>query len=254
MENTITAGLLGFSFGNLWLCVLLVLSLTSTNRSTCAGYLVGRAGAILALSVLISLVGSVVMFEKSWLNVGSGVMLLFFAGYLAATRLLGWTPSWKKNPAEQASCNGECSGCSAHDTPEAHEACQDCHDDKLCDAEEPEVRELTAAARGLRGRIDSKEGRSGFIFGVGLGSLRGASVCVKLIVLVPLLMQVGILEALAMATAFTITSSIYPVLGFIFGSWALKVLRFKRALVAGGAIGLALSGAFYLFKGVTKIL
>ena len=57
MNDYVVATLVGFSFGNLWLCALLVFSLQTTNRSTCAGYLVGRILAIIALSVVIAEVG-----------------------------------------------------------------------------------------------------------------------------------------------------------------------------------------------------
>ena len=40
MSDYWVAVLLGFSFGNLWVCALLVFSLQTTNRSTCAGYLI----------------------------------------------------------------------------------------------------------------------------------------------------------------------------------------------------------------------
>ena len=51
MDELVSAGVVGLSFGNLWICTLLVFSLRAGGRSLAAGYLLGRAAAIVALSV-----------------------------------------------------------------------------------------------------------------------------------------------------------------------------------------------------------
>ena len=254
LDQIIAAAVLGLSFGNLWLCVLLVLSLSTTDRATCGGYLVGRAVAILILSLVIALLGKMVVIDKSWLNLISGLLLAGFSIYLILTRLFGKVPFWRRTREPQSECGDNCKNCTVKDYPAVHEKCHDCRDEKLCDAEEPELKELTSVARGQRGRPSGSNRKGGFWFGVSLGALRGAAVCAKLIVLLPLLLKASVPQALFMAIAFTLTSSLYPLLGFIVGSFAMRLVKYKRALVLGAALALLASGGFYLFKGVNGML
>lgn len=254
MEDYLVPLLLGFSFGNLWICALLVFSLQTTNRSTCGGYLVGRALTIVALSVLVSLLGRVVDLEPGVLNLISGTFLLVFSGYLAATSIFGWIPPWKKARTEEPdhhSCDGNCSSCPTHHHPEFASACSACGDDAhLCAAEEPELEPLTRGARKLKGRKVNEGSRSGFVAGMALGSLRGAALCSKLAVLVPVLMGAPVGRAVGMGITFSLSSSIYPILGFAVGAFALKLVAYKRWLFGVSCLMLALFGIYYLVQGV----
>ena len=163
MSDYLVPLLLGLSFGNLWICALLVFSLQTTSRSTCGGYLVGRALTIAALSVLVSLVGRVIEVDLDTLSVVSGVFLVVFAAYLAATQVFGWVPPWKRGlvrrQADGPGCDGDCETCPTHDQPAFADACSSCADDpRLCTAEEPELEPLTRSAREGRGR-DTRLGR-----------------------------------------------------------------------------------------------
>jgi len=40
----------------------------------------------------------------------------------------------------------------------------------------------------------------------------------------------------------------FPLTGFLFGSFALRLVSFKRYLFAAGCVLLACTGGFYLFK------
>ncbi len=59
-NDYISALLIGLTYGNLWVCALLVFSLQTTKRSTSIGFLIGRTAAILALSVVVTLIGRVI--------------------------------------------------------------------------------------------------------------------------------------------------------------------------------------------------
>lgn len=258
MEDYLVPMLLGFSFGNLWICALLVFSLQTTNRSTCAGYLLGRAVMIVALSVLVSLLGRVVDLEPGVLNLISGTFLLLFSAYLAATNIFEWVPPWKRARAEQPdhhSCDGDCKSCPTQHLPEYESACSACSDDpRLCAAEEPELEPLTRGARKTKGRAVESSGRTGFIAGMALGSLRGAALCSKLTVLVPVLLGAPVGRAMGMGLVFAVSSSIYPLLGFAVGSFALKLVAYKRWLFIVSCVMLALFGIYYLVQGVFYLL
>ena len=252
MDLYLTAAGLGLSFGNLWICVLLVFSLQTTNRNTAAGYLAGRAAALMALCVLVALLGRAMHIPNSVLHGTAGVFLLGFASYLLAMHVFAWVPPWKHRTkhtgatdtagADFASCDNQCDSCAMRNDPVAHAACGDCGDHGVCSAEEPEVRDLTVAARRSHSKDLANAGTSGDVGGltndasVGfwpgfvLGALRGAAMCSKLVVLLPLLLTADWQEALGVGVVFSVTSSIYPLLGFVFGRFALRLVSLKKPI------------------------
>ncbi len=253
MSDYLVPLLLGFSFGNLWVCALLVFSLQTTNRSTCGGYLLGRALTIVALSVLVSLLGRVVEVSPNLLGLISGLFLLGFAGYLAATQVFEWVPPWKRERARREpdhhGCDGNCASCPTHHHPAYATACSSCSDDpRLCSAEEPELEPLTRAARRWRGRRVNEGSAGGFVAGMALGSLRGAALCSKLAVLVPVLLGAPVGRAVGMGLTFSVSSSIYPLMGFAMGAFALRLVSYKRWLFIGSCVMLALFGINYLVR------
>jgi hypothetical protein len=241
MDLYLSAAVLGLSFGNLWICVLLVFSLQTSNRATAAGYLAGRAGALVALCLVVALLGRAVHLPHASLHVATGGLLLGFSAYLLALHVFGWVPPWKRpatghdDPAG-ANCDHHCASCALRGDPVAHAACGDCGDHGVCSAEEPEVRDLTVSARRAHGKpTDDGSGGgdapvAGFWPGVTLGALRGAAMCGKLVVLLPLLLPAAWHEALGVGLVFAATSSIYPLLGFAFGRFALRLVPLKKPL------------------------
>ena len=255
MEVLLAPLLLGFSFSNMWVCALLVYSLQTTNRATCAGYLLGRAVTITVLSLAVALVGRVVDPGPGPLNIVAGTTLLVFSTYLAATQLFSYVPPWKRvRTARAEPCDGQCSSCPTHGHPHYAEACADCADDpRLCAAEEPELAVLTGRARQLRGRSAKVSQATGFLAGVTLGALRGAALCSKLTLLVPLLLGVSLGQALAVGLTFSLSSSLYPLAGFALGSVALKLVRYKRWLFATSCLSLAGLGLYYCLRGLAYL-
>ncbi len=253
MSDYWVAVLLGFSFGNLWVCALLVFSLQTTNRSTCAGYLIGRVLAIIALSVVIAAVGKMVFVPQGTLNIISGLLLIGFSSYLAATRLFKWVPPWKKPPpphGDDENCDHDCNTCPAHGHVEYMQACGECDSKKVCEAEEPEVEPLTRQARVKWNRDVKEEKVSGFAVGASIGAIRGVTMCHKLVVLVPILLTASLFKAFGLGISFSLSSTIYPLLGFTFGAFALKLVKYKKWLFAVSCILLILAGARYLAKGI----
>lgn len=255
-NDYVVAAVLGLSFGNLWLCALLVFSLQTSNRRTATGYLLGRFVAILLLSLIVATAGKLVVIERDILNLVSGALLVVFAGWLAATRLWGWVPFWRQVGRTEGTdvhqhCDGECDTCPAHAHSAYASACDSCDDKGLCDAEEPEVEALTRAARMSWSRQVPDDRPSGLLAGVSLGAVRGAAMCTKLIVLVPILLTASLPKAAGLGLTFSVTSSIYPLIGFAFGAVALKLVRYKRALVAVAVALLLVAGVTYLWDGAT---
>ena len=233
MNDYLVALLIGFSFGNLWLCAILVFSLQTTNRSTCCGYLLGRFIAISVLSVAVAAVGRFVSLDRNLLNVLSGLLLLAFSLYLTATRILNWKLPWSKPHVHQGERPEQCSGI--------------CN---ICVSEEPEFEPLTRQARAEMKRSVNKESVAGFSVGMSIGAMRGASMCGKLAILVPILLSAPVFKALVIGVIFSLSSSIYPLLGFILGAFAVKLLSFKKWLFGISCVFLAVFGLRYLLLGL----
>lgn len=241
MDLYLSAAVLGLSFGNLWICVLLVFSLQTANRATAAGYLAGRAAALVALCLVVALLGRAVELPHGVLHGLAGALLIGFSSYLLSLHVFGWVPPWRRADASDAGpsahevaadgCDHHCSTCALREDPAAHAACGDCGDHGVCSAEEPEVRALTVAARRSHGKKTGGESTAtGFWPGAALGAVRGAAMCSKLVVLLPLLLSSAWHEALGVGLVFSATSSIYPLLGFAFGRLALRLVPLKKPL------------------------
>jgi len=255
MDLYLTAAGLGLSFGNLWICVLLVFSLQTANRNTAAGYLAGRAVALVVLCLLVALLGRAVHLPHAALHAAAGVFLLGFSAYLLALHVFAWVPPWKRptrhvegQEASPATCDHQCASCGLRDDPVAHAACGDCGDHGICSAEEPEVRDLTIAARRTHKKTpDDDPTVAGFGPGFVLGALRGAAMCSKLVVLLPLLLTAGWHQALGVGLVFSVTSSIYPLLGFVFGRFALRLVSLKKPIFWLSSVFLIALGARMLW-------
>ncbi|TET91295.1 MAG: hypothetical protein E3J35_03130 [Methanomassiliicoccales archaeon] len=80
--------------------------------------------------------------------------------------------------------------------------------------------------------------KNSYVFALGVA--RGATPCLKIMILVPLLVSVDILLALAMILVYALTSTVYPVIGFLSGSLLRSVE--KHALYVRVAAALILVG------------
>ena len=78
--------------------------------------------------------------------------------------------------------------------------------------------------------------------------------CSKLTVLVPVLMGAPVGRAIGMGVTFSVSSSIYPLLGFSLGSFALKLVPYKKWLFGVSCVMLTIFGAYYIVQGVGYLL
>ena len=53
-----------------------------------------------------------------------------------------------------------------------------------------------------------------------------------------------------MGLAFSIASSIYPILGFVMGAFALKLVSYKRLLFSLGCVVMSLFGFNYIVRAI----
>lgn len=83
-----------------------------------------------------------------------------------------------------------------------------------------------------------------------LGLFRGATPCLKLMILAPLLIAVDFWLAVAIVIVYAAASTVYPVIGFLFGSLLRKSERYQKHLKVAGALILILVGVYSIINGL----
>jgi len=92
-------------------------------------------------------------------------------------------------------------------------------------------------------RVDF-EGKYGFVLGV----LRGATPCAKVIVLAPLLVAVGFPFSLLIILVYALTSTIYPIIGYLSADVLSKFEKYRFALKILGALILITIGIYTIIN------
>ncbi|MBP5449628.1 MAG: hypothetical protein J6Y01_05865, partial [Spirochaetales bacterium] len=237
------------TYGNLWVCALLVFSLQTTKQSTSIGLLIGRTAAILALSVVVTLIGRVINIPFWLLHLISGTVVIGYAVYT----IVRFVIMRRKNENHSSHClqadsaaGHNCSTCPISTNSEYHKYCDSCGDE-TCLYE-------TSEFRSVGRRSHSTAAKSGFFFGVTVGALRGGVLCSKLLILAPILTRSTLLKSMIISIIFILSSSIYPILGLFVGKAALRFVKFKKALIIGGAAALLLVGGLYIWQGIAIIV
>lgn len=243
MNDLITAALVGLSFGNLWLCVLLTYTLQTTNRNVCIGFLVGRLIAVFTLAIAVSLLGKLLPIPLALLQIISGSILLLYSIYIFVRYLI--IKGKKETFHHTSTCSHDCNSCAKSQTENICEACHNESGD--CLAQSDKVNQLTLMAK------QNRKGMSAFLFGMQLGIFRGSVLCGKLMLLLPLLIHAATFHAVAIAMVFTLTSSIYPIAGFLLGKLAMKLIRFKRLALFISSVLLCLISCKYIIDGILAL-
>ena len=247
-NDYISALLIGLTYGNLWVCALLVFSLQTTKKLISIGFLIGRTAAILALSVVVTLIGRVINIPFWLLHLISGTVVIGYAVYTIVRFVILRKKENHSPHCLQADSAAEhnCSTCPISANSEYHKYCDSCGDE-TCLYE-------TSEFRSVGRRSHSAAAKSGFLFGVTVGALRGGVLCSKLLILAPILTRSSLLKSMIISIIFILSSSIYPILGLFVGKAALRFVKFKKALIIGGAAALILVGGLYIWQGIAIIM
>ena len=243
MNDLITATLVGLSFGNLWLCVLLTYTLQTTNRKVCLGFLIGRLISVFTLATIVSLIGKLLPIPLALLQIISGTILLLYSIYICVRYLI--MKGKKEAHHHEGDCSHDCNSCFKSQTKDI---CDICHSENGdCLAQPAKVQQLNLMSQ------KDKKGISAITFGIQLGIFRGSVLCGKLMLLLPLLIHATTFHAVAIALTFTITSSIYPIAGFFLGKLAMKLIHFKKTALSLSTLLLCLISSKYIIDGILAL-
>lgn len=215
ITELLAAAAVGLSFTNAWLCMGLSFGTRGDGARVGFWFILGRFIGIIAIGVAISAIGAVTEIPPIYFVAAFGAGSILF-GVLMLVGIFGGPGPLKRRLRHALGLQrggGE-----------------------ACDA---------GKGDGPKGRGDGKTAilkpNGAFLLGV----LRGATPCVKLMVLAPLLIAVGPWWALALSFVYALASSAYPLIGFLAASSISHLPRYDRALKAAGAFLMIFIG-FYM--------
>jgi hypothetical protein len=212
-------------------------SVASADRRMGWGFLIGRTLGVLGLLLLIGLVGAHLLPSKEWLTA-------IFAGTTIAVAVVLAVSTYR--PSLLGGCAGHthvsCDGGEPDGTTIGDGCPQDC--------------EGCGAATGVDGGCDHVpsglmrrlSGRSPWVAGLAVGGFRGAMPCLKVLIVTPLLVASPPGTVVAMAIAFTATSTVYPAIGLLSGRLMTDLLDRGRRIRLAGAVGVAAVGIITLVR------
>jgi threonine/homoserine/homoserine lactone efflux protein len=223
----VAAALIGLSFQNSFTCVLLTFSASAGQGFRAGiGFVAGRLLGVLILGSVFALIGSMI-------EIDTRSMLYLFGGITVVLGgLLLWNPPFLSKIGLGPGCRGG--------------PCRDC-DDSAVELKAHDCRECPSKDGCGEKRPPSRWGDLGF-FSVGL--VRGATPCLKVMLLVPLLVTLPFLQGAAITATYALTSSIYPIVGIALASMLsdLTPKRIGPYLSRAGALAMIGVGLYFIYK------
>jgi hypothetical protein len=242
LAEVLAAAMVGVSFSNSWVCMLLSLGTRTHSKRLAAAFIGGRFVGILALGTLVALFGFFIDIPTRYYTLVFGVITIMFALYIFARHILPKMSLARRFPALRRLRVLGCSDCShmlQETTPDCKTATS--HDCSECPQKEHHKnRDVT--------------GTGGLLYGL----LRGATPCLKMLILAPLLITVTFPMAILLTAVFAVASSVYPLIGFLVGGILTQfatISRSPKTVVLLNSVSLLLLlsiGIYYVYKFFTS--
>ena len=249
LEELVVAFVIGLSFSNAFVCILLAFGLSSAEqKSAVIFFILVRFLGVLVLGVTIALVG--VVFD--------GYLIYFLILFAALTMIFGALVIIRLYlKTRKQATDHDCSSCerqhkqscpgNVNINANAAAACQDagaCNDTGACN----EVGLGRWLQRKTRSKILDKTTKITKRYSFVLGVFRGATPCLKIFILAPLLIVVDLPVALLMIVIYAGVSTIYPVIGFLSANLLTNFKKYESYVQAIGALTLISIGVYTIFK------
>ncbi|MGA1819380.1 MAG: hypothetical protein ACMUHU_00060 [Thermoplasmatota archaeon] len=255
MGLLLSAALIGFSFSNTFMCTVIALS-TFLGRGLKAGlgFLAGRTTGIMVFGVIMALFGFLIEIDTQLMlyifggmTLAFGMVILVFPGL---SRKLGLIQS-----CESGACE-ECGDSPGSDPKEDHDAhnCSECPSSAQCPSKDgnngPGRRKQMRPSSGAQ---DTRFGKFGVLGVFAMGAVRGATPCLKVVLLLPLIVSLPFFESLAVTSTYALSSSLYPIAGIAIASIAGDIFspRLRKYLAKVGAAAMVGIGIYFLYKAWT---
>jgi hypothetical protein len=202
-----------------------------------AAFIAGRFMGIMALGLVIVLFGWYMDISSQWMllvfalaSIAFGVLVLLWPSGMAKYKLL-------------KHCEvGGCKDCE-------HNGHSDAHDCTTCSSTSCAVNSVRNKDENTDSSLFMKSKGMGVLSVGFLGFVRGATPCLKLLLLVPLILTLPVYESLAVTGVFAASSSIYSIMGIVGGyvlgmNFSERMPQLRRA----GAFMLIAVGIYFAYK------
>jgi cytochrome c biogenesis protein CcdA len=218
----IAAASVGLSFGSAWLCALVSFGVTSEDQVRGIYFILGRIVGLVFLGLAIATFSFFADLPPLYFVVAFGILSILF-GFMVIAQVTGtWERLTSYLPWKKSNEAGN---------PGKH------HGKKHF-------------KRALKEGQKARKFKNGYVFGLGVA--RGATPCLKILILVPLLVAVDIYLALAMILVYALTSTIYPVIGFLSGNLLRSVEKHAFYVKVSAALLLVAVGVYSIINVLTQ--
>lgn len=215
IPELLAAAAVGISFSNAWMCIGLSFGTRGDSAAVGGRFIAGRIIGLVLIGVAISAVGAIMEIPPIYfVGIFAAASVLF--GILMLVGIYGGPGPLKRRLRHALGLRrGDGTGC------------------------------VGSGHRAEEGDAKKKSGlkpAGAFLLGV----MRGATPCVKLMVLAPLLIAVGPLWAIVLSLVYALTSSAYPIIGFLLASSVSYIPKYERAAKVAGAAVMILVGVYMI--------
>lgn len=228
IPELLAAAAVGISFSNAWMCIGLSFGTRGDSAAVGGRFIAGRIIGLVLIGAAISAVGAIMEIPPIYfVGIFAAASVLF--GILMLVGIYGGPGPLKRRLRHAL---GLQRGERCVETRGQASSRNDC--------------EEGGAGKNTDG--DGAKPKSGlkpagaFLMGI----MRGATPCVKLMVLAPLLIAVGPLWAIVLSLVYALTSSAYPIIGFLLASSVSYIPKYERAARVAGAAAMILVGVYMI--------
>ncbi len=215
IEAIIAAAAIGASLGNAWLCALVALGCSLDSKKSGLSFIAGRFIGLFVLGIAISALGFIDSLKAIYFLLIFGALTLAMGVFVLAQVLN--RHYWHRH------------GYSPLMTLHRHRRSND-----------------MATDGGEMNKDFDSTPKSIYVFTLGI--IRGATPCAKMLVLAPLLISVDFGFALALVLVFALTSTIYPIIGFLSGNIIRQSRRHIIYIRVSAALLMIVLGLYFIIN------
>ena len=221
IPELLAAAAVGLSFSNAWMCIGLSFGTRGDSAAVGGRFIAGRIIGLVLIGVAISAVGAIMEIPPIYfVGIFAAASVLF--GILMLAGIYGGPGPMKRRLRHSLGLQRG----------------QRC--------EEGQGAGNTGQGAGALGSGAEKKTTLKPTGAFLMGIMRGATPCVKLMVLAPLLIAVGPLWAIVLSLVYALTSSAYPIIGFLLASSVSYIPKYERAARVAGAAAMILVGVYMI--------
>jgi cytochrome c biogenesis protein CcdA len=229
----IAAASVGISLGGAWLCALVSFGVASEDKVRGLNFILGRIVGLVILGLAVATLGFFADLPPLYFVIAFGVLSVLF-GFIVIAQVTGFGDRIAGffRPKKSLAEGNPSSNPNPGPNPGRH------HGNGKC-------------GKGPKEGHKMRKFKNSYVFALGVA--RGATPCLKIMVLVPLLVAVDIYLALAMILVYALTSTIYPVIGYLSGNLLRSVEKHAKYVKVAAAIVLVSVGIYSIINVLTQI-